>query len=292
MKSAPFAYHAPTSLDDALGLLAADEEARPLAGGQSLMPLLHARALTPRALVDLGRVPGLDAIEPRNGTLTIGAMVRQRRLERDPAIAANAPLLRDAVRYVGSVPIRNRGTIGGAVAQADPNGELLTALVALDATAVLRRAGGGERQVPVADLRGPTGGPPGEPGELLVELRVPRATPGWRWAFVEVNRRHNASALAAVAVGLELDGSGVVTAARVAAGGVEPRPRRLPALESALASSASAGDALRAAAQEAAAGIEGRDDLHASAAYRRHVLAVLIQRGVKAALARDDGKER
>jgi carbon-monoxide dehydrogenase medium subunit len=293
MKPAPFAYHAPASLDAALELLAGGDDVRPLAGGQSLMPLLHVRALRPRALVDLAHVEGLDGIDARNGTLTLGAMVRQRTLERDATVATEAPLLREAVRWVASAPVRNRGTVGGSVAQADPSGELLTALVALDATAVLLRAGGPELEVAVADLPGRTGGPPGDPDELLIELRIPRAPAGSRWAYVEVNRRHNAPALAGVAVGLDVDGAGLISHARLAVAGVGERPCRLPGAEAALTGAAPGAAAIRAAAHEATAAVEPSDDFHASAAYRRHVLAVLIRRGIEGALARhDDDEER
>ncbi|MFI0445538.1 FAD binding domain-containing protein [Actinomadura sp. 6N118] len=291
MKPAAFAYHAPASLDAALELLTA-EGTRPLAGGQSLMPLMHVRSVRPRALVDLGRVTGLDHIAVRDGTLVLGAMVRQRTLERDGVVNEHAPLLREAVRWVASAPVRNRGTLGGSVAQADPSGELFTALVALDATAVLRRAGGGERELAVAELPGATGGPPGDPDELLVELRVPSAPAGSRWAYVEINRRHNAPAVAGVAVGLELDGDGRVSRARLAMAGVEDRPRRLPEAEALLTGAAPGTEAIAAAAEAAVATAEPRADMHASAAYRGHALTVLIRRGVEAALGSDHESER
>ncbi len=196
MKPAPFAYAAPESLPEALALLG--DDSRPLAGGQSLVPMLNFRLARPERLVDLERVPGLAFVDGTTGSLRIGAMTRQAALERSAVVAAGWPLLRQAVRLVGHAQIRSRGTVGGSVAHADPKAELPVALAALDARFHVRSPTGA-RTLGAAELfEGPLTTALA-PDELLVEIEVPPPPAGARMAFVERSRTHGDFAIAGVA---------------------------------------------------------------------------------------------
>lgn len=195
MKPAPFDYHAPLALDEALALLAgAAGDAAPLAGGQSLLPRMNARQARPAVVVDLRRVAGLDAIGDGD-PLRIGAMVRHRTLERDPLIAERLGLLAEAARHVASIGVRSRGTLGGSLAHADPAAELPAACVALDAMLVLR-AGDGERRLPARELFAGAFATTLRPGELIVAVEVPAPAAGSGWGFSEVARVHGGPAQA------------------------------------------------------------------------------------------------
>jgi aerobic carbon-monoxide dehydrogenase medium subunit len=202
VKPAPFEYAAPDTLDDALALVG--DESRPLAGGQSLVPMLNFRLARPARLVDLERVDGMAYIEPGE-TLRIGAMTRQAAIERSPAIAARWPLLQQAVRLVGHPQIRARGTIGGSVAHADPKAELPVALAALGARFHVRSAGGARTLAADELFRGPLMTALA-PDELLVEIEVPPLPAGARTAFVEQARTHGDFAIAGVAAVVRGDG--------------------------------------------------------------------------------------
>jgi len=197
VKPAPFDYAAPRSLDEALALLGEDSKA--LAGGQSLVPLLNFRLARPRLVVDLNRVPGLDRIRRVGGALRIGALVRQAALERSTIVAGGWPLLRDAVRFAGHPQTRNRGTVGGSVAHADPAAELPAALLALDARFHVRSTRGA-REVAAGDFFVGPLQTVLRPDELLLEIEVPAVAEGARQAFVEHARTHGDFALAGVAV--------------------------------------------------------------------------------------------
>ena len=220
MKPAPFDYAAPRTLDEALALLG--EDAKPLAGGQSLVPLLNFRLARPSLVVDLNGVTGLDRIRREGGSLRIGALVRQRALERSQLVAEHWPVLRDAVAHVAHPAIRNRGTVGGSVAHADPAAELPCALAALDARFHVRSRRGGRvlahDELFVAPLQTAL-----DPDELLVEIEVPAVAAGVRQGFAEHARTHGDFALACVAVAGD----------RIALGGVAPTPRVVSSLEEA-----------------------------------------------------------
>lgn len=220
MKPAPFDYAAPRSLDEALALL--DEDAKPLAGGQSLVPLLNFRLARPRLLVDLNGVPGLAGIRRAGGTLRIGAMTRQAALERSGIVAEGWPMLREAVRHAGHPQTRNRGTVGGSVAHADPAAELPCALAALDARFRVRSARGA-RTLAAAELFAGPLQTVLEPDELLVEIEVPPVPPGTRTGFAEHARTHGDFALAGVAV----------VGDRIALLGVAPTPVVVSSLDDA-----------------------------------------------------------
>jgi CO/xanthine dehydrogenase FAD-binding subunit len=265
MKPAPFAYAVPASLDDALELVR-DEETRALAGGQSLVPMLNFRLARPERLVDLNPLAELAGVHCVDGALRIGAMTRQAALERSRD-ARRWPLLAQAEAHVGHAAIRNRGTVGGSVAHADPAAELPVALLALDARFSLRRAGG-ERTVQAADMfRGAMTTAIAD-DELLVEIEVPPIPAGARTAFVEHARTHGDFALAGV---------GVVFApgahAAIALLGAGPVPVRAAAAEAALLAGADAAHAAALAAVDVA------DD------YRRALLTTLTRRALQAVRA-------
>jgi CO/xanthine dehydrogenase FAD-binding subunit len=264
MKPAPFDYEAPRSLESALALL--DDESRPLAGGQSLVPMLNFRIAQPARLVDLNGIDELDYLRSRDGTLRIGALTRQAALERSEPVGRGWPLLVDAVRLVGHPAIRSRGTVGGSVAHADPAAELPVALAALDARFHLRSARGA-RSVPASDF---SVGPLTtvlEPDELLVEIEVPALPEGTRAAFVEHARTKGDFAIAGAAVLLE---PGRRAAIALLGGGAAAT--RAPAAERALVAGASPLEAARLAA----AGVNGD--------YRRALLTELVRLAVAAAL--------
>jgi len=198
MKPAPFEYAAPETLEEALELLAGDD-AKALAGGQSLVPLLNFRVARPRLLVDLNRIVGLDGIRVENGTLFLGALVRQAALERSDAVAEQWPLLRQAIRFVGHPQTRTRGTVGGSVVHADPAAELPCVLATLGARFHVRSRRGA-RVVSAGELFVGALITSLEPDELLVEIEVPAPPPGARSAFVEYARTHGDFALAGVAL--------------------------------------------------------------------------------------------
>ncbi|HZO97223.1 MAG TPA: FAD binding domain-containing protein [Gaiellaceae bacterium] len=284
MKPPPFAYAAPASVEEALELLAdpAHEDARPLAGGQSLVPLLNMRLARPSLLVDLDGL-GLDALEWANGHVRIGAMVRQRALETDAAIAGRLPLLREAAAHVAHVAIRTRGTVGGSLAHADPAAELPAAMLALDARLVVRSAAGARTVAAPDFFAGPFTTAVGA-GELLeaVEVPVPPARTGV--AFVEAARVHGAFALAGVAALLRLDGGGRIEHARVALCGVAGTPRAPEWVGGALCGEP---PDERLFAQ---VGERVRDELADSADEHRRALAgVLTRRALAAAAARAGG---
>jgi CO/xanthine dehydrogenase FAD-binding subunit len=262
MKPAPFDYVAPATVSEALALL--DDDSRPLAGGQSLVPMLNFRLARPARLVDLERVADLDHLEADGDVLRIGAMTRQAAVEHSPLVAERWPLLRQALRLVGHPQIRARGTVAGSVAHADPKAELPVALAALDARFHVRSTRGA-RTLAARDLfRGPLMTAL-EPDELLVEIEVPAPPPGARSAFVEHTRTHGDFAVAGAAL-LRAPGH-----AAIALLGAEPVPVRARGAEAALAGGASVAEA----AELAAAGV--------SDPYRRALLASLTRRAIEGA---------
>jgi CO/xanthine dehydrogenase FAD-binding subunit len=279
VKPAPFEYHEPDSIDEALALLEAHPfEAKALAGGQSLVPAMNFRLAMPAILIDLNRLPELDsiAIAP-DGTLRIGAMTRQRAVERSAIVGAHAPLLREAMPHIAHPQIRNRGTVGGSLAHADPSAELPALMVALGAR-IACRSSRETRWVPARDFFVGLFATALEPGELLVDIAIPPPAPGTGWAFEEVARRHGDFALAGAAAVVTVDEGGVCRSARVVLFGVGEGP-----VVAAQATAGLPGRALDEAAILDAAGRVGGDidppsDIHASSAYRRQLCRVLVQR--------------
>ncbi|HZQ78489.1 MAG TPA: FAD binding domain-containing protein [Acidimicrobiia bacterium] len=291
MKPPAFRYERPATLAEALALLADHgDDARPLAGGQSLVPMLNLRLAAPGVVVDLNALPGFDTIEHRDGTVAVGALVRQRTLELSPEAAAIGALA-DGLPLVGHVATRNRGTVGGSIAHADPAAELPLALLALGGS-VVAEGPSGRREIPAGDLFAGFFTTALQPGELVVEVRFPAPRPGEASALVEVAQRHGDFPLAAVAVWLRLgregrpgDAGRPVVAARIAAGAVADRPLLLPDAADVLVAGASAEEAGRVAA----AAVDPAGSLHAPAGYQRHLVGVLVARAVDRARARASG---
>lgn len=284
MKPATFEYHDPATLSEATALLGRlGEDARVLAGGQSLVPLMNFRLARPAHLVDLNRVAELDFLSVEDGELHIGAMTRQRRLERSEEVAAGWPLLREATGFIGHVQIRNRGTVGGSLAHAFPSAELPVAMVTLDATVVLQREGG-ERTVAAEDFFFGTMTTALEPGELLREVRVPAPAAGSGASFQEVSRRYGDFALAGAAALVTLDRDGAVAGARLTLTGAAPI--RAQAAEETMRGQEPSEALFREAARRAVEGIEQDSDMHASAEYRRRACEVLARRALTEAASR------
>lgn len=281
MKPPPFAYHDPATLEEAISLLATLPNARPLAGGQSMMPMLNMRFAQPDHLVDLNRIAGMDGVTVEaDGALLVGAMARQRVLERHSEVARRCPLMVEALAQVGHRQTRNRGTIGGSLCHLDPAAEL--PLVAAAMEAVVRVAGpGGQRDVAFADFAQGYMTPGIEPEELLVAVRIPAQPTGAGHCFLEYARRHGDFAIASVAVMLVPDAAGRIAQARVALGGVGAVPLRLPDAEAALVD---AQDVTKAVA--ATASLEPMEDALVPAWYRRHLAGVLLGRALAIAQAR------
>ena len=262
MKPAPLRLLRPETLEQALALLAEHgDAARPLAGGQTLVPMLNLRIATPGILVDLNRIAALSGARVAGGWLRLGAMTRQKTLLTDPLVRAHAPLLGLMLPHVGHVQTRNRGTLGGSLAHADPAAELPLAMLALGAVLVLRH-GAARREVPAADFFQGALTTALRPGELLVEVALPLTPPGSRVAFQELARRHGDFAIVAAAA--QADARGVTAAV----GGLADRPLAVTAPDLA---------ALRPAVAAMLSAADPLDDLQASADYRRHLAGMLLQ---------------
>ena len=278
MRPAPFVYEAPAGLDEALELLARHgDEARVLAGGQSLLAMMNLRLATPAILVDLGRIDGLDGVRPTGDGLRIGAMTTQARVERDEGVATSVPLLSEAVGHIGHRQIRTRGTIGGNLAHADPASELPAVMLALEATLVAESASG-ERRIPAAEFFVGAYSTALAPGEVLTAIDVPALAPGRSTAIHEEVRAAGAFALAgAVAVIDHADG--VCTSARVVLFGAGGAPELVSAAAELVGREIDARtvgnlvDAVEATAPD-------HEDVHASAEARRRLLAVSVERAL------------
>jgi CO/xanthine dehydrogenase FAD-binding subunit len=277
MKPPAFEYLAPTSLEEALALRAEHgSDSVLLAGGQSLLPLLSLRIVSPAAVIDLGRVPELAGIRPQNGSLAIGAMTRQREAERSPLVHERCPLLAEAVRRIAHPTIRNRGTIGGSLAHSDPAAELPAAALVLGAELVARSVRG-ERALPADGFFQGFLTTALEPDELLTEVRLPGL--GGGWAIQEVTRRHGDFALVGVLAAVRMDG-GTIADARLAVLGAGPTAVRARSAETLLRGAQPTEAAFAEAAEVAASGLEPSSDVHATASYRRRVAAVLTRRAL------------
>jgi len=283
MKPAKFDYHAPTTVEQALELLGRyGGDAKVLAGGQSLMPLLNFRLSRPAALVDLNRIPSLAYIKEADGQVRFGAMTRQRTIEFSPVVQARVPLLREATKLVGHLPIRTRGTIGGSIAHADPSAEYPTVLTALEGE-VVARGPKGERVIKAKDLFRTYLTTSLTPDEILVEVRLPAMPMGAGYALEEFARRHGDFAIVGIAAVVVKAGARC-TLARLATAGTGPVPVRLRAAEEILERDGLGDAAIEAAARRASELVSPDADIHASADYRRHLTGVLTKRALKRAL--------
>lgn len=290
MKPASFRYVAPRSVDETLAVLAEHaDEAKILAGGQSLVPLLNMRLARPGVIIDINGIRSLAYIRRRADRLHVGALTRQRAVEASPLVRRHAPLLWEAIRFVGHPQIRTRGTVGGSLAHADPSAELPAVLAALNGEVVLRGPAG-ERTITARDfftgyLTTALG-----PADLLTEVRLPLPPANAGTAFVEVARRQGDFAIVGAAVVIQRS-NGTVTDLRLAFTGVGPGPVRATDAETMLAGTAASVKTFSEAARVAAAGLDPDSDIHASATYRREVAAVLARRALELAWQRS-GRSR
>jgi aerobic carbon-monoxide dehydrogenase medium subunit len=284
LKPARFAYHAPETIEEAIKILSQYEgNARVLAGGQSLIPIMNFRMASPSAIVDLGKIPKLAYIGEEDDMIQIGAMTRQRAVEFSPLIQQRLPLLHEAIGWVGHLPTRSRGTIGGSIAHADPCTEIPMVLQALEGE-VIAQGPNGKRAINAADLFLAPLTTSLEPFEILIEIRLPVMSVDIGHAVEEFARRRGDFAVVAIAVAVRLNGE-TCCSVRIAAAGIGPTPLRLHAAERILLESELGTDAVEAAANAAAAElIEPPSDANASADFRRHLAGELTGRAVRRAV--------
>ena len=285
MKPSPFLYHRPTTVDEALEVLAeVGSEGKVLAGGQSLVPLMSMRLAAPAHLVDINRIGGLDSIQTDSGGVHVGAIARHADVEHDQAAYVAVPLLRQALMQVAHPTIRNRGTTVGSLAHADPSGEMTAVLVLLEGTVTLLRRGG-ERTVDAGEFFvGPLESAV-EPDELAVEAFFPRPAPGSGTAWTEVSRRHGDYAVCGVGAVVTVDDGQRVKAARVGLISVGPTPVVVDVSQAVVGQPHDAIDA-GGAGRLVMAAVDPDPDIHASADYRRHLAGTLTERAVRDAAAR------
>ena len=292
MKPASFEYLRPTSLEEALRYLAdLGEDAKILSGGQSLIPVLNMRLSTPKYLIDIGRLEELSYIREEDGCLVIGALTRHAELESSPLVKERCPLLLEAVRWIGHPQIRQRGTIGGSIAHADPAAELPCVLAALRGEIVIAHADGEETvgadafflTYMLTAL---------QPDQMVKELRFPLLPEACGYAFAEVARRHGDFALVEVAAAIVLDERGEVSLARLAAGGANPVPCVLEEAEEFLIGKVADDSVLEEAGALASERVDPDGDLHGSADYRRSLVKTLTKRALHTAITRAGGTLR
>ncbi|MCY4498439.1 MAG: FAD binding domain-containing protein [Rhodospirillaceae bacterium] len=278
MKPAPFEYFAPETAEEALALMAEHGvEARPLAGGQSLVPLINMRMAQPSVLIDLNRCPELAYLRGEDGMLVSGPMTRQRELELSETVRAACPLIAKAMPYMGHATIRNRGTAGGSLSHAAPSADLPGVALALGAEMI---AGGpnGRRTVPATEFFFAELTTALEPDEMLCEIRFPEAPAGSRAAFAEVGSHFGGLALVGVAAQIDLDSAGRCTKAALAATGAGERPTRLSSTEAVLTGEVLEKQSIAEAAEAAAGDVEPLEDLHATAHWRRRAAVAMAAR--------------
>jgi len=287
MKPAAFEYFRPRALDDALSLLAEHGgDAKPLAGGQSLIPAMNFRLAMPSILVDLNELGELSDIADVGGEIRIGAMVRQRALERNALVAIRAPLIAETMPHIAHPAIRNRGTIGGSLAHADPAAELPAVMLALNATLIVKSRSD-TREIPAGDFFVGLFSTLVRAGELLTEIRIPPRAARSGYAFQEMSRRHGDFALVGVAADVQLDSAGRCENARVALLSVGDRPILAQQASQVLIGQPPSVESIRAAADAAATrDIDPSSDIHASSRYRRQLANVLTRRVLERAFER------
>lgn len=292
MKPPPFEYYSPTTLDEALSLLGEyGAEAKVLAGGQSLVPSMNFRLAQPAVLVDLNRIPDLAGIRATGqGTLQIGAMTRQRELERSPEVSEHAPLIYETMPFIAHPQIRNRGTIGGSLAHADPSAELPAVAVALNCS-IRARSPRGERVIPAAEFFLGVFTTALEPDEIITEIEVPRHAHYLGAAFEEVARRHGDYALAGAAAAVALHADGTVAEVRLVFLSLGDGPVECPSVYAILLGQTPTEEAVREAVEALEADIDPPTDIHASSAYRRHLARVLGRRTLTKAVERASARQ-
>ena len=285
MVSSAFAYHAPTSVAEAARLLAEHgDEAKILAGGHSLIPLMKLRLAEPSVLIDLGKIEGMSYIrEAEGGGLAIGAMTTYAALQGSELVQSNAPVLADAAGQVADAQVRNMGTIGGSLAHADPAGDLPAVAIALNAELVTSSTGG-HRTIGIDDFFVDLLTTSLESNEILNEIRIPALAANSGSAYAKFGNKASHYAIVGVAAVITTDGNGNCTGASIGVTGAGPAAVRAGDAEAALVGSLD-DDAINAAASAAGNGIEFNEDVHASAEYRAHLTSVYAGRAIRAAIA-------
>ncbi len=286
MKPPPFTYHDPSTVDEALALLAEKDNARLLAGGQSLMPMLNMRYVLPDDIIDINKIAELSSIEAKGGALRIGAMTRQREIEFSDVVTAACPIMHEAILQVGHRQTRNRGTLGGSLGHLDPSAEIPTVAMAVDAT-IHVRGKSGQRDVAMADFPAGYMTPSIELDEMITGATFPSWPDGHGYAFVEFSRRHGDFAIVSAAALLEVDGGGVVRRVSLTVGGVGPAPVRCTEAEGMIVGQTGAEELFREAC-ETCRKIDALEDIHADKVYRQHLAAVLSRRALVKALERTE----
>jgi carbon-monoxide dehydrogenase medium subunit len=289
MKPPPFRYHDPKTVGEAVALLGSLDNAKLLAGGQSLMPMLNFRFVQPDHIVDLNRVEGLSYIREANGALEIGAMTRQRDLEFSDTVRARWPIMHEALLQVGHRQTRNRGTIGGSLCHLDPAAELVSLATGYDAMVTVAGPNG-QRELPFAQFPVAYMTPAIELNEIVIAVRFPQWARNHGYAFVEFSRRHGDFAITSAAVLIEADTAGKLTRASVTVGGMGTAPSRAREVEQAIVGQAPTAQLFRDAC-ESCRKLEAIDDVHAPASYRQHLAAVLSRRALEKAHARLTGTD-
>jgi carbon-monoxide dehydrogenase medium subunit len=286
MKLPPLEYACPTSLSEAVKLLASrNGDARAIAGGQSLMPMLAFRVVAPALLVDLRKLTELKEIKIAADGVRLGAMVRWRDIEDDARLAAAHPLLKAAVEHVAHYQIRNRGTVGGSIAHADPAAEMPGICVTCDAE-IAATGSNGARTIRADDFFVGALTTSLEPDEIITEIKLPAWPAQRRWGFREFARRRGDFAMAAAALFFDQDAGGKATNAHVGIIGLGDRPRRLPDVEAAINGKAVDEALMEKAAEVTSASVEAQADIHASAEYRRSLAGTMVERALRDAAQR------
>jgi carbon-monoxide dehydrogenase medium subunit len=278
MKPPPFSYHDPRTIADAVGLLGRLENAKLLAGGQSLMPMLNMRFVLPDHVIDLNRVEGLSYIRENNGAIEIGAMTRQRDLEFSDVVRKRLPLMHEAIQQVGHRQTRNRGTLGGSLCHLDPSAEMVSVAAAVDAKVTVAGRNG-ERTIDFADFPVAYMTPALEPDEILTGVTLPCWPTGHGYAFVEFARRHGDFAIVSAAALIEEDNTGKVTRASVTVGGMGPAPVRAHDVEQAIIGHVPEENLLREIC-EPLRKLDAIEDIHAPSSYRQQLATVLSRRAL------------
>jgi carbon-monoxide dehydrogenase medium subunit len=289
MFPAAFDYRSPTSLEDALATLAErGDDAKVMAGGQSLIPLLKLRFAQPALVLDIGRLPNLNVVSRRDGRVSIGALVRHVDVERDRTLAESAPIMGEAAHWIADPLVRNRGTVVGSVCHADPSGDWGAVMLALNAE-VVARSKSGERVIPATEFFLDPFTTALKPDEIVTEIRIPIPSGQAGGAYNKLERKVGDFATVAVAVQVEMNGR-KVTRAGIGLTSVGPTNIKATQAENALQGQELTDETIREAARLAATAADPKDDIRGSSAYKKDVVRVFVQRGLRTALGRAQEK--
>lgn len=284
MKPPPFTYHDPRSIEDAVALLAEKDNAKLLAGGQSLMPMLNMRFVLPDDVIDLNLIDGLAGITEDGDALVFGGMTRQRDIEYSDLVARRCPLMKEAILNVGHRQTRNRGTYGGSMSHLDPSAELPSVSMAQDAIVTVQKKGG-TRDIAMADFPMGYMTPSFDLDEMVTGIRVPLWPEGHGYSFVEFARRHGDFAITSAAVLLDVEPGGRIKRASITVGGVGPAPLRVTAVEEGLTGEVGSVELFTEIAEKCRE-IDAMEDVYAPAWYRQHLASVLTRRALGKAFSR------